>query len=217
MVAAKDVRTERERGLLVVLEGLPGSGKTSVARLMISYGWKFYPEVATTLAEKGVPVGDAGTTETDLQIFKEEIRRLREVRHDLAKGIDVLLDGYFPTDLSFAYARSQQGKSRCYVDLLEKYLQATRKGLLLKPDLYVYLDINADVSVSRQQERHAPHLKTIDRKTLGDVERHMRFMHEIFENDVPLVTVDGTRSSGEVFQDVAHQVKKLARKNPSQP
>ena len=180
--------------------------------MMSSYGWKFYPEVATTLAEKGLPVGDAGTTETDLQIFKEEIRRVREISADLAKGVDVVLDGYFPTDLSFAYSRSQQGKSSCYVSLLEKYLQATRRGLLLKPDLYIYLDINTDVSVSRQQERHAPHLKTIDKKTLADVERHMRFMHEIFENDVPLVRVDATRSSGEVFQDAVKEVKKLARK-----
>lgn len=211
-MAARDIEKGKERGILVVLEGLPGSGKTSVGRLMSSYGWKFYPEVATTLAEKGLPVGDAGTTETDLQIFKEEIRRVREIGADLAKGFDVVLDGYFPTDLSFAYSRSQQGKSSCYVSLLEKYLQATRRGLLLKPDLYIYLDINTDVSVSRQQERHAPHLKTIDKKTLADVERHMRFMHEIFENDVPLVRVDATRSSGEVFQDVVKEVNKLARK-----
>lgn len=212
MRVAREEGKEKQRGLLVVLEGLPGSGKTSVGRSMSSRGWKFYPEVATTLAEKGLPVGDAGITETDLHIFKEEIRRVKHVRNDLAEGIDVVLDGYFPTDLSFAYSRSQQGKSSCYFTLLEKYVRATRKGLLLKPDLYIYLDVDREVSVTRQEERQAPHLKTIDRQTLQDVERHIRFMHEILENDVPLAVVKATRSSEEVLRDVAEEVSKVAQK-----
>ena len=128
-----------KRGLFLVLEGLPGSGKTTICKMLEDLGWKVFPEVAAVVGASGIPIGDRGDTSSDYLIFIEEIRRLKEIEKSLVSAQKIVVDSYFPTDLSFAYARYMRKQSSAYPTCLSLYLNAWTTEAIPKPDLYVYL------------------------------------------------------------------------------
>lgn len=177
----------RGHGFFLVLEGLPGSGKTTVGQLLEQSGWIFFAEVATILGERGIPIGDHGDTSSDFLIFSEEVQRVREIKQHISKGRNVVADSYFPTDLSFAYARYKQNQSTYYPTCLNLYLNALTAGTILMPDLYVYLDIPIKASMKRQRNRKKDDFTTLNVNILRDVRRHLSFVHQVFESEVPVL------------------------------
>ena len=205
---------DRERGFFLVLEGLPGSGKTTVGRLLEQSGWVFLPEVATLLGGKGIPIGDRGDTSSDFLIFSEEIQRVREIKRHISEGRNVAADGYFPTDLSFAHARYKQNQSTCYPTCLNLYLNALTAGTILMPDLYVYLDIPIKDSMERQKNRKKDDFTTLNVNILRDVRRHLSFVHQVFESEVPVLKVNAQRDSKEIAKAILNAMerrKKVSR------
>ncbi|MFQ6080647.1 MAG: dTMP kinase [Candidatus Bathyarchaeia archaeon] len=204
----------RERGFFLVLEGLPGSGKTTVGRFLEQSGWIFFPEVATILGERGIPIGDRGDTSSDFLIFSEEIQRVREIKQHISEGRNVVADSYFPTDLSFAYARYKQNQSTCYPTCLNLYLNALTAGTILMPDLYVYLDIPIKASMKRQRNRKKDDFTTLNVDILQDVRRHLLFVHQVFESEVPVLEVNAQRDAKEIAKTILNAVerhKKVSR------
>ena len=194
--------TTKQRGFFLVLEGLPGSGKTTVGQLLEELGWIFFPEVATLLGAKGVPIGDRGDTSSDLLIFAEEFRRVEDIKRHILEGRNVVVDSYFPTDLSFAFARCKQNQSTCYPTCLNQYLNAQTSGAIPKPDLYVHLNIPLKDSVTRQRNRKKDDFTTLNMSLLRDVKRHLSFVHEIFEREIPVFRFDARKSQKEIVQAV---------------
>jgi len=205
--------TSKERGLFLVLEGLPGSGKTTVGELLKELGWVFFPEVATLLGARGIPIGDRGDTSSDFLIFAEEIQRVKEMERHVLEGKNVVVDSYFPTNLAFAFARYKQKQSLCYPTCLNLYLNAQAAGTILKPDLYVYFDIPLRASVKRQKNRKKDDFTTLNVKLLRDVKKHVSFVHEVFESEIPVFTVDARKTSEEIVKDILNFVEKR-RKRP---
>lgn len=195
------------RGFFLVLEGLPGSGKTTVGQLLEQSGWVFLPEVATILGERGIPIGDRGDTSSDFLIFSEEVQRVREIKQHISEGRNVVADSYFPTDLSFAYARYKQDQSKYYPRCLNLYLNALTAGTILMPDLYVYLDIPIKASIKRQRSRNKDGFTTLNVNILRDVTRHLLFIHQVFESEVPVLKVNARRNSKEVVKAILNAMR----------
>jgi thymidylate kinase len=195
-------------GFFLVLEGLPGSGKTTIGRMLMSQGWTYFPEIATVLGKDKIPIGDRGTTLTDFMIFNEEIRRITEIEKLISNGKDVVVDGYFPTDLSFAYARYKRRQSTCYPTLLSYYINALAQGSILKPDLYIFMEIPPAISVERQLTRNDEILTTLSLDILQNVTRHLDYIHNIFESDVPVIRVNATKLQGELTQEILSAIQK---------
>jgi len=188
---------EASRGIFIVLEGLPGCGKTTVGTSLEKDGWVFLKECATLLGEKGVPIGDRGVTSSDFLIVAEEFKRTKEVRDLQRSGKNVAADGYFTTDLSFAYARYMLKRSKSYPACLNMYLEALAAGTIPRPDLYVWFDVPMDTATERQEDRYQDDMTTFNRQMMKYVRRHFQFMHEIYESDVQVLKVDAKKSVDE--------------------
>jgi thymidylate kinase len=200
---------EARRGIFIVLEGLPGCGKTTVGTALQNDGWVFLQECATLLAEKGVPIGDRGVTSSDFLIVAEELKRIREIREIQRAGKNLAADGYFTTDLSFAYARYMLKRSKSYPACLNMYLEALSTGTLARPDLYVWFDVPMDTATERQEDRYQDDLTTFNRQMFRYVKKHFQFMHEIYEPDVPVLRVDGRKPVDETKKTILAETSNL--------
>jgi len=199
---------DRKRGFFLVLEGLPGSGKTTIGQILAPRGWTYFPEIATVLGKNEIPIGDQGTTLTDFTVFNEEIHRMAEIGKLVSNGKDVAVDGYLPTDLSFAYARYTRHQSMCYPTLFSYYINALVQGSILKPNLYVFLDIPINTSVERQRTRNNEMLTTLSLDMLQNVTKHLDYVHEIFESDVPVIRVNATKLQGEITEEILSAIQR---------
>jgi thymidylate kinase len=198
----------RKLGFFLVLEGLPGSGKTTIGQILASREWTYFPEIATVLGKNEIPIGDRGTTLTDYIVFNEEIRRMAEIEKLISNGRDVAVDGYLPTDLSFAYARYKRHQSMSYPTLFSYYINALVQGNILKPNLYVFMEIPVAVSVERQRIRNNEMLTTLSLDVLQNVAKHLDYVHDIFESDVPVIRVNATKLQDEITEEILSAIQK---------
>ncbi len=200
---------EAGRGLFIVLEGLPGCGKTTVGVELEKDGWVFLRECATLLGEKGVPIGDRGVTSSDFLIVAEEFKRIREIRDTQRSGKNLVTDGYFTTDLSFAYARYMLKRSKSYPACLNMYLEALAAGTIPRPDLYVWFDIAMDAATERQEDRSQDEMTTFNRQMFRYVRKHFQFMHDVYEPDVQVLHVDGRKPVQEITKIILGETSNL--------
>ena len=144
-----------DKGLFIVLEGIDGSGKTTLARSLKSQlesvrGW----EVRLTAEPTKGPVGsllreeriDSPRAEAMLFIadracHTDEIRKLTE------SGTTVICDRYYASTLAYQSA-STSGPVLDY-DLLVKM----NESVIMEPDVTILLDIDPEVSGGRVDSR----------------------------------------------------------------
>ena len=144
-----------EKGLFVVLEGIDGSGKTTLARaLKCELESVKGMEVRLTAEPTDGPVGsllrgeriDSPKAEAmlfvaDRACHTEEIRKLTE------SGITVISDRYYASTLAYQSA-SLSGPDLEY-DLLERMNEA----VIMEPDITILLDLDPEASGDRVDRR----------------------------------------------------------------
>lgn len=134
----------------IVLEGFSGTGKTTLAVALEERGWLRLPESAHVLPES-VPVAGRADTFSDYSLFGttmgfcSEISRSRRTRN-------IVSEGYFLGDLSYAKVRYEMRKSEAYPDLLS-LCRSMLKDERLKPDLYLRLVADGDTIGRRQAHK----------------------------------------------------------------
>ena len=144
-----------EKGLFVVLEGIDGSGKTTLARaLKCELESVKGMEVRLTAEPTDGPVGsllrgeriDSPKAEAmlfvaDRACHTEEIRKLTE------SGITVISDRYYASTLAYQSA-ALEGPSFEY-----PLLEEMNKAVIREPDITILLDLDPEVSAGRVSSR----------------------------------------------------------------
>ena len=139
------------RGLLIVFEGIDGSGKTTQARILLrrlrSRGFKavFFREPTRGRWGREIKrlAARAGslTPEEELQLFVKDRRENIEknLKPALARGTIVVLDRYYFSTIAYQGAKG--------IDL--RRIRRLNEAFAVRPDLVIVLDIGAGAGLAR--------------------------------------------------------------------
>ena len=193
--------SSESKGAFIVLEGIDGSGKTTVAKMLLekltnmgySVAYTYEPTdsdivtiVKTKYRDFRDPFIDALTFALDRLIhIKAEIKPLLE------RGFVVILDRYFYSSVAY---QSASGAPPEWVMEVNKWT--------LKPDLAIYLDVEPEVALMRKK---ATKSRFAEFEELSLLRKAREVYLELVKLGL-LTLVDASRRVNEVYQDVENLV-----------
>jgi len=204
-------------GLIVAFEGLPGCGKSSVAREVARKigDCVVMPEVSEMAASRGFEVADRASIGTETWFLTQYYTRGTEAARLRDEGKTVIMDRNYASSLAFGFANFVASNNPSIFMHFPSYIVNKAVGTLVKPDAYVFFRIPVPVSVRRQDSREEmrEELRTGSLGVLRDCERFYRAFFTILEPEVPLFEVDATRPKEEVLEEVLRILRKLTRES----
>lgn len=194
-------------GLLIALEGIDGSGKTTIARMIVEWLDRRRFEARYTSEPtrglfgrilRSMALRSRVDPRLEALLFAaDRIYHLERIIDPLlAKGIIVVSDRYLHSSL--AYQSVTTGDPR-WVEELNKFVR--------KPDLGIYLDVNPSEGLGRLRRRR--------RKTRFEDEAFLEKVREKYLEYVrlgDLVMVDAGKPLDDVFSDVVAVVEDALRR-----
>lgn len=127
--------------MLVVLEGLPGAGKTTVLRHLNAAGIATINELV--LPEPAV---------ADENFFLENDRR----KYDVVTGDNTVMDRNFISTLCFNTAHDSVFHTNRRTAINQSIIDMQTAGVVWQPDLYVWLRCSVSTSLERQSKTNDP-------------------------------------------------------------
>ncbi len=206
-------------GMIVVFEGLPGCGKSSIAREVVKkiQNCVMMPEVSELAASKGFEVADRASIGTETWFLTQYYTRGTEAKRLKEEGKVVIEDRNYASSLAFGFANFVASNNPSIFMHFPSYIVNKAVGTLVKPDAYIFFKIPVSESVRRQDSREEmrEELRTRNVNVLRDCARFYRAFFTILEPEVPLYEVDATRSKEDVLKEVLGIFEELATKNRS--
>lgn len=190
-------------GKIIAFVGLPGSGKTSIAKDIVARleNGILMPEVAETAAAKGFEVADRASIGTETWFLTQYYTRGVEAKRLKEEGKVVIMDGNYANSLAFGFANFVKSNNPSFFMHFPSYIVNKAVDTLVKPDAYVYFKIPTHVSIKRQDKRQREELRTKDTH-LDDVSRFYRTFFSILEPEIPLYEIDASQPKERVIKAV---------------
>jgi len=206
-------------GMIVVFEGLPGCGKSSIARDVAKkiQNCVVMPEVSELAAAKGFEVADRASIGTETWFLTQYYTRGTEAKRLRAEGKTVIEDRNYASSLAFGFANFVASNNPSIFMHFPSYIVNKAVGTLVEPDAYIFFKIPVSESVKRQDSREElkEELKTGNVTVLKDCARFYRVFFTILEPEVPLYEIDATRPKEVVLEDVLGILEELSKKTSS--
>lgn len=146
---------------VVILEGLPGAGKTSLLSLL-SHEFFCVPE--------SLPHFGSGITGEE-DYLRHDFEKLRLAR---ASGHVALIDRGYASTLAWSHARLLVDGALEYYDLLgyvAKYLQHN----YCQPDIYILIDVDPEISLTRKN-------RPVIKEDIWTQARYLTASHRFYEH-----------------------------------
>jgi thymidylate kinase len=204
-------------GMIVVFEGLPGCGKSSVAREVAKkiQNCVIMPEVSELAASKGFEVADRASIGTETWFLTQYYTRGTEAKRLRDEGKTVIQDRNYASSLAFGFANFVASNNPSIFMHFPSYIVNKAVGTLVKPDAYIFFKIPVSESVKRQDSREElrEELRTGSVEVLRDCERFYRVFFTILEPEVPLYEIEASRPKEAVLEEVLRIIRELTEKN----
>lgn len=171
---------------VIVLEGLPGAGKSTILRMLE----KDY-HCVSELSNSDQLVD---TSESDYMSY--DLAKIKSARNS---GKLAFVDRGYPSTLAWNHALMVVNGESEYYSLLSRLEVAKREGHV-SPDLYVYLTISPELSLSRKLRKASQADIWTQKKYLEVTAKYYPAYFYAIEPDVPLVTIDGTLAIEEIIK-----------------
>jgi thymidylate kinase len=201
--------------MIIVFEGLPGCGKSTVAREVASrvQNCVIMPEVSASAASKGFEVADRTSIGTESWFLTQYYTRDAEAIRLRDEGKTVIEDRNYASSLAFGFANFVASSNPSFFMHFPSYVVNKAMGTLVRPDAYIFFETPVSESVKRQGSREelTEELRTRNIKVLEDCEKFYRVFFAILEPDVPLYKVDATQPMESVLEEVLGILDKLIK------
>ncbi len=191
------------RGKLIVVEGIDGAGKTTIAKYLantlISKGFKaiytrepYHPQIIKLLENKGKELGaimEALLLAADRYLHIQEV-----IKPHLEVGYYVICDRYYYSSLAYQTAR---GADINWIRTINFFI--------IRPDVSIYLDVNPEVGLSRLSKNSERRLRYLE-----DIEllRKVRSNYLNLVRKEELIYVNAEKPLSEVKADVVSIIKR---------
>jgi thymidylate kinase len=143
------------RGRLIVLEGMPGGGKTSLARALHAHGARVLGEYT---AETGntVPLDRHPAVSDDDAHQQNWLRKSAQAATAGASGRPVYADRDWLSSVAYAFSVAGRDDAALLRHRTAWALTSLGRGSLLLPDVYMIFDIDTATSLHRRSGRLRP-------------------------------------------------------------
>lgn len=193
-------------GIIVVFEGLPGCGKSSIAQ-EVAQRMKnvvVMPEIAELAAVRGFEVADRASIGTETWFLTQYYTRGVEAKKLKEEGKAVIMDRNYASSLAFSFANyaSEKNPTLAFFVHFPSYIVNKAVGTLVKPDAYLFFEITVEESVARQSAREREELRTGDIEVLRNLPRFYSAFFTMLEPEVPLYEIDASKPKEDVLEQV---------------
>lgn len=193
------------KGILIVFEGIDGSGKTTQAKLLyqkldsLGFDVELFKEPSSSTWGRKIKeyslYEDSLTPEEELELFikdREENIKMN-IKPSLAKKKIVLLDRYYFSTIAY------QGAKGIDIELIKRL----NKKIAIEPDLVFIFDVEPKIGLARIENRKK-------KEKLFEKEDYLKKVREIFKSidNEKIIKIDASKSIAEI----ATKVKKIALK-----
>lgn len=186
--------------MILILEGLPASGKTSLANILQEkYGFLTVNESLGYLS--GVCLSDDQSA-----IFQETLDKYR-----LAKDSNelVIIDRGYPSLLAWDHCAEKLQTAYHLKEKVKWVEMALRNGILFEPDLYLYLMITSQLSLKRRPRR-----ETLEDVWSGEIGMNYcsDYYHSFFKkypHPDRVLKVDGMQSLSEIALQIMAKISSI--------
>jgi len=205
--------TTLPKGKFIVIEGGDGSGKSTQIKLLEKH---YGDKIVTTREPGGTPYAEAirdvalnhelaknagGRTQFLLMWASRAEHMFNKIKPALREGKIVVTDRFDSSTYAYNVCAQEE-------ESLKEFFLETRKFILTDwvPDLYIYLDVDTEISKSRMSNRTAEN--HFDTKPEAF---HLKVRDGYFEffKMVPHVIINANRTPQEIFEDICKTIDSL--------
>lgn len=184
----------------IVLEGIDGSGKSSLAKALANQGDSVFFEPTRSTAE-GLEIRGILSSEPEitveinrmlLKLFR--IDRLWNLENQIKPGLKngrVVLDRYF-----FSTAAYQGLDQEHCLNIVEEYLNDKE---VLQPDLVLYLDVSVEQSLNRLSTRNTTQDVYEKKENLEKIKKNYMNIWQRFAPEINLRVIDASKTMSEIL------------------
>ncbi|MFQ6082940.1 MAG: dTMP kinase [Candidatus Aminicenantia bacterium] len=195
----KPVNKKLSKGILIVLEGIDGSGKTTQAKLLfqklIAQGFEVVIFKEPSSGKWGKKIKEISVLENsinpeqELKLFLKD--RKDNIKKNLKPSLDknkvVILDRYYFSTIAYQGARG--------IDI--ELIKRLNEKMVIEPDLVFILDIKPEVGLNRIENRKK-------KEKLFEKEDFLCKVREIFNSlvDEKIIRIDATQPLEEISERI---------------
>lgn len=199
-------------GYFITFEGIDGAGKSTHIEAYRELMQKRFSgrEVIMTREPGGTPLGEqlrGLLLEMPMNIETEALLMFAARREHIAQVIapaleagKIVISDRF-TDASFAYQGGGRGLSISKLNELERWVQETKEGFVLQPNLTILFDLPGDVAEGRRSKARAP--DKFEKMDLSFFEKvRQEYLRRAKEDPNRFFIVDATRTPETIWDEL---------------
>lgn len=199
------IKSTDRQGYLIAIEGIDGSGKTTLSYNMFEFFMSKGLEVYLTKEPGDDPIGEvhkkisliddvdpycAALVSTANRYFKQQ-----KLINKIKNGILVISDRYYLSGLAYHYVDGVP---------FEEYAYLNRS--VIKPDMYIFLNVNLE-NVLKRKKSFQDRWEKLLKKVHVSYHDAINFLREA--EKVTLIEINANLPSNEVFNQALSKIKSL--------